>query len=156
MGIPGLTPWLMFLPTLKYSKCCKVIFMSHIIGHFSKEMLFYQNLTVCHINSFFFSVFDFEHRLWLRLFILLVLRGDGYWGPVGQHLGELQLSNLVSYQQWGLHKKGFFRYYKWLVQVSPLAGDSLSMAGCMGMLLLDSVLYGLIMWYVTNIMISDI
>ena len=43
-----------------------------------------------------------------------------------------------------------------LVQVSPLAGDSLSMAGCMGMLLLDSVLYGLIMWYVANILISDI
>ena len=32
--------------------------------------------------------------------------------------------------------------------MSPLAGDSLSMAGCMGMLLLDSVLYGLLMWYI--------
>ena len=35
-----------------------------------------------------------------------------------------------------------------LTQVSPLAGDSLSMAGCMGMLLLDSALYGLLMWYI--------
>ena len=35
-----------------------------------------------------------------------------------------------------------------LIQVSPLAGDSLSMAGCMGMLLLDSALYGLLMWYI--------
>ena len=34
------------------------------------------------------------------------------------------------------------------VKVSPLAGDSLSMAGCMGMLLLDSALYGLLMWYI--------
>ena len=42
----------------------------------------------------------------------------------------------------------FETYYKTLTQVSPLAGDSLSMAGCMGMLLLDSVLYGLLMWYI--------
>ena len=96
MGIPGLTPWLMFLH-LKYSKCCKVIFMPHFIGHFS-EILCYQNLTVRHMNSFFFSVFDFEHRLRLRLFLLLVLRGDGYWGPVGQYLGELELSNLVKWR----------------------------------------------------------
>ena len=41
MGIPGLTPWLMS-PTLKYSKCCKVIFMPHYIGRFSKEIPFYQ------------------------------------------------------------------------------------------------------------------
>ena len=40
------------------------------------------------------------------------------------------------------------RGFNTLTQVSPLAGDSLSMAGCMGMLLLDSALYGLLMWYI--------
>jgi hypothetical protein len=32
--------------------------------------------------------------------------------------------------------------------VSPLIGDNFSMAGCMGMMLIDSVLYGILMWYI--------
>ena len=36
----------------------------------------------------------------------------------------------------------------WTFQVSPLIGDNFSMAGCMGMLLVDSVFYGILMWYI--------
>ena len=32
--------------------------------------------------------------------------------------------------------------------MSPLQGDSFSMAGCMGMLLSDAVIYGILMWSV--------
>ena len=35
-----------------------------------------------------------------------------------------------------------------MFQVSPLQGDSFSMAGCMGMLLIDAVIYGILMWSV--------
>jgi len=34
------------------------------------------------------------------------------------------------------------------IWASPLIGDNFSMAGCMGMMLLDSVLYGILMWYI--------
>ncbi|XP_023327394.1 ATP-binding cassette sub-family A member 2 [Eurytemora carolleeae] len=34
------------------------------------------------------------------------------------------------------------------VWVSPLLGDSFSLAGCMGMLLIDSALYGILTWYI--------
>jgi len=34
------------------------------------------------------------------------------------------------------------------IWVSPLIGDNFSMAGCMGMMLLDSVFYGILMWYI--------
>jgi len=32
-------------------------------------------------------------------------------------------------------------------QESPLAGDDLSLGGCMGLLLLDSLLYSLLCWW---------
>ena len=32
--------------------------------------------------------------------------------------------------------------------MSPLIGDNLSMAGCMGMMLLDSLVYLILMWYI--------
>ena len=32
--------------------------------------------------------------------------------------------------------------------MSPLDNDNLSLAGCMGMMMLDSVVYGVLMWYI--------
>jgi hypothetical protein len=34
------------------------------------------------------------------------------------------------------------------MQVSPLQGESFSMAGCMGMLLIDAVIYAILTWSV--------
>ena len=35
-----------------------------------------------------------------------------------------------------------------LFQESPMSDDRFSLAGCMGMMLIDSVLYGVLMWYI--------
>jgi hypothetical protein len=35
------------------------------------------------------------------------------------------------------------------MQVSPLQGDTFSMAGCMGMLLIDALIYGILTWSVS-------
>ena len=55
---------------------------------------------------------------------------------MGQHLGEVSIY-LDSLCSTLVH-----------AQVSPLIGDNFSMAGCMGMMIIDSILYGILMWYI--------